>query len=75
MKPTAKRLSKKEWREIRKLLKKPNVNISAIARKYKINRVNIYQHAWRRGIFEKKEKPKKITLKHRIKAFLKPPTP
>jgi transposase-like protein len=70
-KPTAKRLSKKDWREIEKLLKKPERNISEISRKYNVSRVNLYKYAWRKGWIEKGRKPK-ITLGMRIKAFFNP---
>lgn len=53
---TAKRLSEKRWQEIRVLLEAPNRNISKIARTYKVDRVTIYQYAWRRGWMEKKKK-------------------
>ena len=72
MKPkTAKRLSKKKWQEIKELLKDPDRNISKIARKYKVNRVTIYNYAWRKGWLEKEEKPE-LTLWDRIKAYFKP---
>jgi transcriptional regulator with PAS, ATPase and Fis domain len=51
-----KRLNKKEWQKIEKLLKKPNRNITQIANQYKINRRSIYGYCWRHNIFQKKEK-------------------
>jgi len=67
MKPEAKRLSVEEWREIKKLLKKPNRNITKIARDYKINRGSIYAYALRNGWVEKKKTPQ--TLWGRIKGY------
>jgi len=66
MEKHAKRLSKEKWNEIRKLLKRPERNISAIARKYKVNRVTIYNYAWRRGWLEREEKKKGLweTIKY-----------
>jgi ActR/RegA family two-component response regulator len=51
-----KRLDKKEWQEIRVLLEEPDRNITEIAKQYKIDRVTIYNYAWRRGWMEKKKK-------------------
>ena len=50
------KLNKKEWKEIKLLLKKKDRNIMKIARKYKINRHSIYEMAWRRGWLHKEKK-------------------
>ena len=71
MKKKIKRLSKKKWREIKKLLSKKNRNISQIARKYKISRRNVYDYSWRHNWLQKAIKPKKSLL-DKIKAIFKP---
>ena len=53
---TGKRLSKEKWEKIRVLLENPNRNITKIAKKYKIERVTIYQYAWRKNWMRKKKK-------------------
>lgn len=53
--PKAKRLSKKEWREIKRMIDKDEDTITAIAKKYKVSRTNIYQYFWRHGWMTKEK--------------------
>ena len=71
MKIKGKRLSKEEWKEIKKLLKDPDRNISKIGKKYNISRNTIYTYAWRRKWLIKEEIPE-LTFLDKLKAYFKP---
>lgn len=78
MKTTSRRLSSKEWSEIKKLIQRGNKNISDIAKKYNVNRSSIYAKAWREGWLTKKEQPEepeeihKETFWDKLKSLFKP---
>lgn len=60
-----KRLRNKEWAEVHQALIDDDLSIKEIADKFKVNRLTIYQKAWKEGWLIKKseEKPKGIINK------------
>jgi uncharacterized protein (UPF0335 family) len=61
------RLSRKEWKNIEKLLKNKDKTIQQISDFYGISRMSIYSYGWRHNWIEKKKK----TLFQKIKEIFK----
>lgn len=68
-----KKLRNKEWEEIHQLLIDDDLSIQDIANKYSVNRLTIYQKAWKMGWISKKvkvkEEPKKEGIINKIGDF------
>jgi len=54
-----KKLSPKDWEEIKELLKSENRNLTQIAKDFGISRNSVYVYANRRGWLAKEQKPQK----------------
>jgi len=64
-----KKLKEKDWKEIRRLLKKKDRNITKIAKYYGITRNSIYAYCKRRNWLHNNKEKKKKSFWKKVKNF------